>query len=208
MKELGVARAEEAGLVFAFRARTVATLAVAAAVSVLAAWPRSLVYVCFAGAFFVLGYIPFALRRHPWAEAIKLSFVVLDVLLITAAVMNVPATMVWIDWPIQTRLRSQNFLLLLLLLGEAALTYSPRRVLWTGAWIMGVLSQMPASSLQLKPGSLQPLIARRSSRFAAEMADCACTSPADSATRTSAFGQQRQPGSMTAMSALRTVPRA
>ena len=140
MKELGVARAEEAGLVFAFRARTVATLAVAAAVSVLAAWPRSLVYVCFAGAFFVLGYIPFALRRHPWAEAIKLSFVVLDVLLITAAVMNVPATMVWIDWPIQTRLRSQNFLLLLLLLGEAALTYSPRRVLWTGAWVMGVWS--------------------------------------------------------------------
>ena len=54
--------------------------------------------------------------------------------------MNVPATMVWIDWPIQTRLRSQNFLLLLLLLGEAALTYSPRRVLWTGAWIMGVWS--------------------------------------------------------------------
>ena len=140
MKELGVARAEEAGLVFAFRARTVATLAVAAAISVLAAWPRSLVYVCFAGAFFVLGYIPFALRQHPWAEAIKLSFVVLDVLLITAAVMNVPATMVWIDWPIQTRLRSQNFLLLLLLLGEAALTYSPRRVLWTGAWVMGVWS--------------------------------------------------------------------
>jgi adenylate cyclase len=135
-----MAQAEDAGLVFAFRARTIATLTVAAAILVLAPWPRSLVYVGFAGAFLLFGFIPFVLRRHPWAEAVKLIFVALDVMLITAAVLNVPAAMVWIDWPIQTRLRSQNFLLLLLLLGEAALTYSPRRVLWTGAWVAGVWS--------------------------------------------------------------------
>ena len=61
-------------------------------------------------------------------------------MLITAAALNIPAAMVWIDWPMQTRLRGQNFLLLLLLLGQAALTYSPRRVLWTGAWVAGVWS--------------------------------------------------------------------
>jgi adenylate cyclase len=86
-----MAQAEDAGLVFAFRARTIATLTLAAAVLVLAPWPRSLVYVGFAGGFLLFGFIPFALRRHPWAKAIKLIFVPLDVMLITAAVLNIPA---------------------------------------------------------------------------------------------------------------------
>jgi adenylate cyclase len=44
------------------------------------------------------------------------------------------------DWPIQTRLCGQEFLYVLLLLAEAALTYSPRRVIWTGVSILGIWS--------------------------------------------------------------------
>ena len=136
----GVQEAEEAGVVFAFRARCFAIAVVSCAVLILAPWPRELFYLAFAAGFFVLGYVPYRLRTHRLAEAIKLGFVVLDIALITAAVLNLPAGGAWIDWPMQTRLRSQNFLLLLLLLGEAALTYSPRRVLWTGAWIATIWS--------------------------------------------------------------------
>ena len=88
----------------------------------------------------MLGYVPFKLRRHRFAEAIELGFVVLDVGLITAAVLNFPSGGVSIEWPIQTRLRNQNFLFMLLLLGEAALTYSARRVIWTGSSIVVVWS--------------------------------------------------------------------
>ena len=132
--------AEEAGLVFAFRARCLAILIVALSIIVLVPWPRNLYYLAFAVGFFFLGYVPFRLRRHRSAEAIKLGFVVLDVCLITAAVLNFPSGGVSIDWPIQTRLRNQNFLFMLLLLGEAALTYSARRVIWTGASIAVVWS--------------------------------------------------------------------
>ena len=83
--------AEEAGLVFSFRARCVAILVVAVAVIVLVAWPRDFYYLGFIAAFFVSGFVPFLLRRHPRAELIKLGFVVLDVALITAAVLNFPS---------------------------------------------------------------------------------------------------------------------
>src|SRR5687767_1616702 len=102
--------AEQAGLVFAFRARCFAILIVAFSVAVLVPWPRNLYYSSFAAGFFVLGYVPFRLRRHRHADVIKLSFVVLDAALITAAVLNLPSGGVSIDWPIQTRLRNQNFL--------------------------------------------------------------------------------------------------
>jgi adenylate cyclase len=135
-----IQQAEEAGLVFAFRARCLAILIVALSIIVLVPWPRNLYYLGFLAGFFVLGYIPFRLRRHRSAEVIKLGFVVLDVGLITAAVLNFPSGGVSIDWPMQTRLRNQNFLFMLLLLGEAALTYSARRVIWTGASIAVVWS--------------------------------------------------------------------
>jgi adenylate cyclase len=147
-----IQQAEEAGLVFAFRARCLAILVVALSIVVLVPWPRNLYYLGFVAGFFVLGYVPFRLRQHRSAEVIKLGFVVLDVCLITAAVLNFPSGGVSIDWPIQTRLRNQNFLFMLLLLGEAALTYSARRVIWTGAsiavvWSLAffVLYQLPDS---------------------------------------------------------------
>jgi adenylate cyclase len=135
-----VGAAEEAGLVFAFRARCVAILVVAVSILVAVSWPRDLYYLSFVAGFFLSGYVPFRLRRHPHAELIKLTFVVLDVALITATVLNFPSGGVSIEWPVQTRLRNQNFLFMLLLLGEAALTYSPRRVLWTGGSIAVVWS--------------------------------------------------------------------
>ncbi|HKH28068.1 MAG TPA: adenylate/guanylate cyclase domain-containing protein [Sphingomicrobium sp.] len=144
-----VEEAEEAGLVFAFRARCVAILVVAVSVVVLVAWPRDLYYLGFVAGFFVSGYVPYRLRRHPRAELIKLGFVVLDVALIAAAVLNFPSGGVSIDWPIQTRLRNQNFVFMLLLLGEAALTYSPRRVVWTGASIVTIWSLTFLSLYQL-----------------------------------------------------------
>jgi len=144
-----VEEAEEAGLVFAFRARSVAILVVAVSIVVLVAWPRDLYYLGFVAGFFVSGYVPYRLRRHPRAELIKLGFVVLDVALIAAAVLNFPSGGVSIDWPIQTRLRNQNFVFMLLLLGEAALTYSPRRVVWTGASIVTIWSLTFLSLYQL-----------------------------------------------------------
>src|SRR5215207_974185 len=135
-----IQQAEEAGLVFAFRARCLAILIVALSIVILVPWPRNLYYLGFLAGFFLLGYVPFRLRRHRSAEVIKLGFVVLDVGLITAAVLNFPSGGVSIDWPMQTRLRNQNFLFMLLLLGEAALTYSARRVIWTGASIAVVWS--------------------------------------------------------------------
>jgi len=135
-----VETAEEAGLVFAFRARCLAILVVAVSIVLVVPWARSPYYLTFMAGFFLSGYAPFRLRRHRHAELIKLTFVVLDVALITATVLNFPSGGVSINWPMQTRLTNQNFLFMLLLLGEAALTYSPRRVLWTGAWIVIIWS--------------------------------------------------------------------
>ncbi len=135
-----VRQAELAGLAFAFRARAVAIAVVALWLVVLVPWPRGLYYLAGAGLFFVLGTIPYALRRHPRAWAIKLAFTVLDVALMSAVIIVPPPAGLGIDWPIQTRLRTPEFLYVLLLLGEAALTYRPLAVLWTGTWIAAIWS--------------------------------------------------------------------
>ena len=127
---------EHAGMVFAFRARLLAIMVVSIWLLALVPWPRNVYYVMLAAVFFALGYVPYLLSRHRFAEAFKIVFIVLDVVLITAAILAPPPGHFAIEWPIQTRLRGQVFLFLLLLLGEAALTYSPRRVLITGAAIL------------------------------------------------------------------------
>lgn len=135
-----VRRAEQAGLTFAFRARSLAVAAVSLWLLLTVAWPRNGWYAGFCLAFFALGFVPYRLRRHRYAEAIKLGFVVLDVALVTVAILMPPPSEISVDWPVQIRLRGHFFVLLELLLAEAALTYSPRRVLWTGASIMAVWS--------------------------------------------------------------------
>lgn len=133
-------RAEElAGLVFAFRARAAAAVAVAIWLLILVPAPRSFYYLSAVAALFLLGLIPHLLRRHRWAVPIKLFFTFLDVALITAVII-VPPPGGETAWPIQMRLRFQEFLYLLLLLAGAALSYSPLNVLWTGFCIIVVWS--------------------------------------------------------------------
>ncbi len=141
--EESIRAAELDGLAFAFWARTIAIVVVALWLVSLVPWPRDAYYAAFAAGFFVLGFVPYRLRHHRHASAIKLAFVVLDVALVTTAILLPPPVGLSSDWPVQGRLRGQEFLYLLLLLAEAALTYSPVAVLWTGAaiaviWSIGV----------------------------------------------------------------------
>src|SRR5918998_2767135 len=133
-------RAELEGLQFAFYARLMAIVTVSVWLFWIVPWPRDLYYGAYAFGFFLLGYIPYRLRHHRHGEMIKLGFIVLDVALVTAAILIPPPAAVGTEWPVQTRLRGQEFLYVLLLLGEAALTYSPRRVLWTGVSILVIWS--------------------------------------------------------------------
>ena len=135
-----IRRAELEGLQFAFYARLTAIVVVSIWLVWTVPWPRDLYYGTYAVGFFILGYVPYRLRRHPYAEAIKFGFILLDVALVSAAILIPPPALIGTDWPIQTRLRGQEFLYLLLLLAEAALTYSPIRVIWTGASILSVWS--------------------------------------------------------------------
>ena len=135
-----VRQAELDGIGFAFRARALAIAVVSAWLMASIAWPRNVYYLSFAAGFFALGYLPYRLRRHPYAGPIKLAFIVLDVGLMTVAILMPPPWGLSVDWPIHTRLRGQEFLFILLLLAEAALTYSPLMVLWTGAAIVAVWS--------------------------------------------------------------------
>lgn len=133
-------QAELEGLQFAFYARLTAIVVVSVWLFWIVPWPRDLYYGAYALGFFLLGYIPYRLRHHPHGETIKLALIILDVALVTAAILIPPPAVVATEWPVQTRLRGQEFLYLLLLLGEAALTYSPRRVLWTGVSILVIWS--------------------------------------------------------------------
>ena len=138
--QASIRQAELEGLQFAFYARLTAIIVVSVWLIWLVPWPRDLYYGAYAFGFFVLGYIPYRLRHHPHGEAIKLGFIVLDVALVSAAILVPPSANLGNEWPIQTRLRGQEFLYVLLLLAEAALTYSPKRVLWTGASILVIWS--------------------------------------------------------------------
>lgn len=134
-----VEQAEQAGIEFAFRARSAAVMVVALYL-VFVPWPRNAYYLALVACFFFLGYIPYRLRRHRFAVPLRLFFVALDVALIAVAILNPPPASLSLDWPVQSRLRGQDFLYLLLLLGEAALTYSALRVFWTGACIAVIWS--------------------------------------------------------------------
>jgi adenylate cyclase len=138
--QASIRQAEVAGLQFAFFARLTAIVIVTVWLFWIVPWPRDLYYGTYAFAFFLLGYIPYRLRHHAYGETIKLGFIMLDVALVTVAILLPPPVATAAEWPVQTRLRGQEFLYLLLLLVEATLTYSPRRVVWTGLWIVVIWS--------------------------------------------------------------------
>lgn len=135
-----IRRSELSGLTFAFWARTFAILAVSLWLMWSVAWPRNAYYAGIGAVFFVLGYVPYRLRHHRYGEWIKLGFILLDVALVTAAILIPPPAGLSVEWPVQTRLRGQEFLYVLLLLAEAALTFSPLVVLWTGLSIAVIWS--------------------------------------------------------------------
>src|SRR5690349_3994417 len=61
-------RAELEGLQFAFYARLTAIIVVSVWLIWLVPWPRDLYYGAYAFGFFLLGYIPYRLRRHRHGE--------------------------------------------------------------------------------------------------------------------------------------------
>lgn len=133
-------RAEELdGLSFAFAARGIAAAAVAVWLVAIVPAPRLYYFLAVVGVLFVLGLIPHLLRRHRHALAIKLGFIVLDVALIVTVIM-LPAPFDTANWPMQMRLRSPDYLYLLLYLAGSALSYSPLNVLWTGLSIVVIWS--------------------------------------------------------------------
>jgi adenylate cyclase len=135
-----VRAAELDGLTFAFWARLLGIGIVTLWLVFLVPWPRDAYYATYGLGFFILGFVPYRLRHHRHASAIKLAFVVADVALVTTAILMPPPAGLSGDWPVQARLRGQEYLYLLLLLAEAALTYSPFTVLWTGAVIAAIWS--------------------------------------------------------------------
>ncbi|WP_407528532.1 adenylate/guanylate cyclase domain-containing protein [Methylobacterium oryzisoli] len=145
---------EEAGLVFAFRARLIATVVVSLWLLALVPFPRNLYYLSVVLVFFGLGYVPYRLRRHRYALLIKLCFILLDAALVTLVVVLPPPEGIGVDWPIQTRIRATEYLYLLLLLAEASLTYSPLMVVWTGAAIMGAWS-LAVTTIYALPDTLR-----------------------------------------------------
>jgi adenylate cyclase len=123
--------AELAGLRFAFNVRAFATAAIGLWLLIIVPAPRSLYYLGVVAVFFLLGLVPYLLRHHRFAVPIRACFIVLDVALLVSVIL-LPTPFSPVMWPIQTRLRFPDYLYLLLYLGGAALTYSPRIVLWTG----------------------------------------------------------------------------
>lgn len=135
-----MAAEEQAGLGFAFKARSMAVVIVAIWLPFIVEGPRVGYYLGLVAAFFVLGLIPYLLRRWRHAEIVKYAFIFLDVVLITATIMMQPPDAIAYDWPVQMRVRFVEFLYLHLLLVGAALSYRPSNVIWTGICIIAVWS--------------------------------------------------------------------
>ncbi|MCW0236670.1 MAG: adenylate/guanylate cyclase domain-containing protein [Ferrovibrio sp.] len=157
-----IADEEQRGLVFAFRARIVAVIAVMAWLVLVIESQRQFYYLGVTALFFLLGWVPHLLRRHRHAIAIRFAFVVLDIILVTAVVILPPPGALDFGFPIQMRVRGPEFLYLVLLIVGSALSYSPLQVLWTGVWSIAVWSAgvvlvgMRSDTLLTPPGEGSP----------------------------------------------------
>lgn len=152
-----IADEEQRGLVFAFRARIVAVVAVMVWLVLAIESQRQLYYLSVTVLFFLLGLVPHLMRRHRHAVPVRFAFVILDAALITAIVILPPPGGLDFGFPIQMRVRGPEFLYLVLLIVGSALSYSPLQVIWTGfcaiaAWSAGVLLvMMRADTLPYSP---------------------------------------------------------
>jgi len=127
------------GLSFFFKARSLAAAAVAVWLVVIVPAPRLFYFLAVVGLLFVFGLVPHLLRDRPYATLVRLGFIVLDLVLITA-VIQIPPPFEEGGWPIQMRLRFQDYLYVVLYLVGSALSYSPLTVLWTGLSAMAIWS--------------------------------------------------------------------
>jgi adenylate cyclase len=139
-----IAAEEQAGLAFAFAARSIAVIIVAIWLPFIVDSPRVFYYLALVGLFFLLGLVPHLTRRWRHADRLRLVFILLDVVLIAAVIMMQPPDRIAFDWPVQMRIRFVEFLYLILLLIGSALSYRPGHVIWTGlciivVWSAGVL---------------------------------------------------------------------
>ncbi len=139
---IAVFNEEEAGLSFAYRARTVAIAAIAIWLIAIVPQPRVYYFLAMAGLLLLLGLIPYRLRHHPYAGLIKVVCILLDVMLLTVVILA-PPPFQDLGWPPQVRLRFTDYLYLLVYLCGTALSYSPRLVLCAGLsiviiWSIGV----------------------------------------------------------------------
>ncbi|TDQ82435.1 adenylate cyclase [Dongia mobilis] len=135
-----IAAEEQAGLAFAFAARSIAVIVVAAWLPFIVDAPRVFYYLALVGLFFLLGLVPHLTRGWRHADRLRLVFILFDVVLITAAIMMQPPDRIAFDWPVQMRIRFVEFLYLILLLIGSALSYRPGHVIWTGLCIIAVWS--------------------------------------------------------------------
>lgn len=138
-----IAGEEQRGLVFAFRARLIAVAAVMVYLLLAISGARQFYYIGVAALFLLLGWVPHLLRRHKYAVPVRLGFVLLDAILVTAVVILPPPGGLDFGFPIQMRVRGPEFLYLVLLIVGSALSYSPLLVVWTGissilSWTVGV----------------------------------------------------------------------
>jgi adenylate cyclase len=156
-----IAGEEQRGLVFAFRARLIAVAVVMAYLLLAIEGQRQFYYIAVAAVFLLLGWVPHLLRRHRYAVAIRLGFVALDAILVTAVVILPPPGALDFGFPIQMRTRGPEFLYLVLLIVGAALSYSPLQVIWTGlwsilAWVAGVILVARRPDTLTTPQGLDP----------------------------------------------------
>jgi adenylate cyclase len=129
----------QAGIAFAFLARTIAIAFIAAWLVASVPVPRLYYFLAMAAVFFLLGLVPYLARHHRYSLRIKALFIFLDVALIVA-VIALPPPFQSATWPIQTRFRFPDYLYLLVYLSATSLNYSPRMVLWAGACIISLWS--------------------------------------------------------------------
>ncbi|NIA67642.1 adenylate/guanylate cyclase domain-containing protein [Pelagibius litoralis] len=131
---------EDAGLVFALAARTLALLVVGVWLAVEVPMPRGAYYLGLVGLFLVLGAAHYLTRRrsvHPtvWTAL----FIAVDSSLLAVALI-LPNPLADSVWPIQGNLRIHNDLYLYIWLALAAISYSPFLVIWTGVTTMAAWS--------------------------------------------------------------------
>ncbi len=118
-----------------------------------------LFFIGYAVAVGIAGWLHFRIRRrYPGRSSWTYFFLTLDALIVTAAIL-VPNPFIADQWPIQNTLRVHSFPFHFVFLALAAMTYSPRYVMWMGgasattwALAVGYIVALPETKIFLDYG--------------------------------------------------------